>query len=60
MDIVDREDLGARGLSQGQLDDACGDARTRVPDRLQVRACSGVRVFVRRIPPSPRYVVMAE
>ncbi|HEX7929798.1 MAG TPA: pentapeptide repeat-containing protein, partial [Sphingomicrobium sp.] len=62
----------ARNLTQRQLDDACGDARTRLPRGLTVRACGPVRLIVRREatkpplrmnptmpapPPEPRYVV---
>jgi uncharacterized protein YjbI with pentapeptide repeats len=31
----------ARGLTQAQLDDACGDAQTRAPAGLRVRVCAG-------------------
>ena len=30
----------ARGLTQGQLDTACGDAQTRVPAGLKVHLCT--------------------
>ena len=29
----------AKGLTQGQVDGACGDAKSRVPSGLQVRQC---------------------
>jgi uncharacterized protein YjbI with pentapeptide repeats len=44
----------ARGLIQAQFDRACGDAQTKPPPRLVVRACSGVRVFIRRSSPGGR------
>ena len=38
----------ARGLTQDQLDEACGDSRTRLPRGLSVRSCSGgVRMIVK-------------
>ena len=33
----------ARGLTQDQVDDACGDARTRLPKGLTLHACGGAR-----------------
>jgi uncharacterized protein YjbI with pentapeptide repeats len=58
---------GARGLTQSQLDGACGDSRTRTPRGLTIRAC-GVRVIIHReivrtpqsppAPPAgPRYLI---
>ena len=34
---------GARGLTQRQLNEACGDSATRLPSGLTVPACRGSR-----------------
>lgn len=53
--IIAGADLSrAGGLSQTQVDQACGDAGTRLPPRLSVNVCVGVKVFVR---PGPRHLV---
>ena len=36
-----------RGLTQDQLDEACGDSRTKLPRGLAVRSCSSVRMIVK-------------
>jgi len=38
-DISGADLRGARGLTQAQLDDACGDARTRLPRGMRVGRC---------------------
>ena len=38
---------GARNLTQAQLDEACGDAATRVERPLRVRPCQGHRIVIR-------------
>jgi len=38
-DISGADLRGARGLTQAQLDEACGDARTRLPRGLRVGQC---------------------
>jgi len=43
----------ARGLNQDQLDEACGDSRTRAPRGLSVRGCNGVRLIMRPETPRP-------
>ena len=51
----------ARGLNQDQLDDARGDARTRLPPGLTARPCTGklrVRIapLIPPAPPVPRFL----
>ncbi|OYW93374.1 MAG: hypothetical protein B7Z13_07515, partial [Caulobacterales bacterium 32-67-6] len=44
----------ARGLTQSQLDDACGDNATKAPSGLVIRACGGRRISVQiAAPPAP-------
>ena len=63
----------ARGLTQDQLDEACGDSRTRLPSGLSVRSgCAGMHINIRipRVivttpappapPAPPRYLVEPE
>jgi len=55
----------ARGLEQAQLDQACADARTRVPSGLTVKLCSA-RLLIHTppplppAPPVPRFVITGE
>jgi hypothetical protein len=49
---------GARNLRQSQLDDACGDDRTRLPSGLKIKACGNRRTTIVRetvipTPPAP-------
>jgi hypothetical protein len=56
----------ARGLTQEQLDDACGDSRTRLPSGLVARCSSGritpprIHIAVPTPPAAPRYLVEVE
>lgn len=43
----------ARGLTQDQLDEACGDGATRAPKGLVVRACGGRWIAPPAPPPPP-------
>jgi hypothetical protein len=44
----------ARGLSQAQLDGACGDARTRLPEGHRIAACPGSENGAERRAPEAR------
>ena len=51
-DIRGADLSSARGLTQSQIAEACGDGSTRLPGRLTAQACrGGVRVI--RTPPAP-------
>jgi uncharacterized protein YjbI with pentapeptide repeats len=42
-DLTDAFLTGAMGLTQAQLDQACGDGRTKLPPGLTVAPCSRSR-----------------
>jgi uncharacterized protein YjbI with pentapeptide repeats len=45
----------SEGLTQGQINDACSDAETRLPAGLSPRLCKGRRmIMIGRNPASPR------
>ncbi len=47
---------GVRNLRQSQLDDACGDEKTRLPSGLKIKTCGNRRMIIVRdamIPPPP-------
>ncbi|RZJ42546.1 MAG: pentapeptide repeat-containing protein, partial [Brevundimonas sp.] len=43
----------ARGLTQGQINQACGDGSTRLPSRLTAQTCRGGSRIVRAAPAAP-------
>ena len=65
----------AKGLTQDQVDDACGDARTRLPPRLEAHGCTNLHMIIHQagpaswpapppppgppIPPGPRRLTVA-
>jgi len=44
---------GARGLTQDQIDEACTDSSTRLPQGLAGHACHGTMIVRRRMPVPP-------
>jgi uncharacterized protein YjbI with pentapeptide repeats len=49
----------AGGLRQDQIDEACGDARTKLPGGLTINVCTGMKVLIHP-GPAPRHLVEAE
>ena len=52
-DIRGADLSGARGLTQDQISEACGDGSTRLPGRLSPQACRSSSIRIVRAAPTP-------